>query len=83
MRGVPPGPAWSYASYGPDWAHVSNTPFRRHKMWVHEGGISTPLIAAWGGRLKGGELNRTPGHVIDLMPALAETAGAAAPAGGA
>ncbi|MBI4890767.1 MAG: arylsulfatase [Acidobacteria bacterium] len=82
VRGVSPGPAWSYASYGPDWAHVSNTPFRRHKMWVHEGGISTPLIAAWGKRLKGGALQRETGHIIDVMPTVAEVAGAAAPAGG-
>ena len=24
-----------------------NTPFRMHKTWVHEGGISTPLIVHW------------------------------------
>ena len=27
------------------WANAANTPFREHKMWVHEGGISTPLMA--------------------------------------
>ncbi len=70
-----------YQSFGPDWAHVSNTPFRRHKMWVHEGGISTPLIAAWGSKLKGGSLHHGQGHVIDLMPTLAELGGARYPAG--
>lgn len=29
------------------WANASNTPFREHKMWDHEGGISTPLIVSW------------------------------------
>src|SRR5205085_2032504 len=39
-----PGPADTYASYSASWANVSNTPFRLYKHWVHEGGISTPLI---------------------------------------
>jgi hypothetical protein len=30
---------------GPGFSSVANTPMRRHKTWVHEGGISTPLIA--------------------------------------
>ena len=34
------------------WANVSNTPFREYKHWVHEGGISTPLIAHWPARIK-------------------------------
>lgn len=34
-------------SYGRAWANASNTPFREYKHWVHEGGISTPLIVHW------------------------------------
>ncbi len=44
---VMPGPADTYIAYGRGWANVSNTPFREYKHWVHEGGISTPLIAHW------------------------------------
>ena len=33
--------------YGLAWANASNTPFREYKHWVHEGGISSPLIAHW------------------------------------
>jgi arylsulfatase len=40
----------TYASYGRAWANLSNTPFRFYKRWVHEGGISTPLIVHWPGR---------------------------------
>ena len=29
------------------WANASNTPFRMFKSWVHEGGISSPLICHW------------------------------------
>ena len=43
---IAPGPDDTYLSYDVQWANVSNTPFRRHKRWVHEGGISTPFIVA-------------------------------------
>jgi len=33
-----PGPAGTFQSYGPEWAHLSNTPFRLYKHWVSEGG---------------------------------------------
>jgi arylsulfatase len=67
-KGVMAGPADTYLGYGPAWATVSNTPFRKHKHWVHEGGISTPLIAHWpAGITRKGQLESTPGHLIDLM----------------
>jgi arylsulfatase len=71
-----PGSAASYLCLGPGFSSACNTPFRRHKTWVHEGGISTPLIAHWpqGIRAKG-ELRHTPAHVIDIVPTLLELAG--------
>ena len=41
-------PGWreTYLCLGPGFSSASNTPFRRHKVWVHEGGISTPFIVA-------------------------------------
>jgi arylsulfatase len=66
--GVMPGPRDTYIAYGQGWANVSNTPLREYKHWVHEGGISTPLIAHWPAGIKrSGELERQPGHLIDLM----------------
>ncbi|WP_129668545.1 arylsulfatase [Phytoactinopolyspora endophytica] len=44
---VVPGPESTWASYGRGWSNLSNTPFRRHKSWVHEGGIATPFIVHW------------------------------------
>ncbi len=71
-----PGPADTYIAYGEGWANVSNTPFRRYKHWVHEGGISTPLIAHWpAGIAARGELRREPGHIIDIMATCVELAG--------
>jgi arylsulfatase len=75
-RTVPPGSAKSYLGLGPAWATLSNTPFRMHKSWVHEGGISTPLIVKWPkGIAQAGELRHTAGHVIDLVPTIREVTG--------
>jgi arylsulfatase len=68
--GVMPGPADTYVAYGRSWANVSNTPFREYKHWVHEGGISTPLIVHWPKGIRAsrnGKLESQPGHIIDLM----------------
>lgn len=61
---------------GPSWASASNTPFRRHKIWLHEGGISTPLVVHWpkGISLKPGSFVSTMGHVIDFMPTVVDLA---------
>ena len=64
------GGADTYHGYGKAWANVSNTPFRQYKHWVHEGGISTPLVAHWpkgiAPKLRG-KLEHQPAHLIDLM----------------
>ncbi|BCM93482.1 arylsulfatase [Abditibacteriota bacterium] len=55
---------------GMNWATLANTPFRRYKHFIHEGGISTPLIAHWpAGIPKGrdGALEKQPGHLVDIM----------------
>ena len=79
--GVIPGPADTYVAYGKGWANASNTPFRRYKHWVHEGGISTPLIAHWpAGIQRKGEWDATPGHLIDIMATCVDVAQAAYPA---
>jgi arylsulfatase len=79
--GVMPGPPDTYIAYGKPWANASNTPFRRYKHWVHEGGIATPLIAHWPAQISArGELRDEPGHVIDLMATCAHVAAAEYPA---
>ncbi|MBN1344260.1 MAG: arylsulfatase [Phycisphaerae bacterium] len=79
-KGVPPGPPDSFLSYNLPWANASNTPFRLYKHWVHEGGISTPLIAYWPKVIKPGQKTDQPGHVIDLMATCVDVAGAKYPA---
>jgi arylsulfatase len=71
-----PGSAASHLCLGPGWSGAANTPLRRHKTWVHEGGISTPFIVHWAaGFTARGELRRTPGHVVDLVPTVLDVAG--------
>jgi arylsulfatase len=75
------GSAATYLCLGPGFSSAANTPHRRHKTWVHEGGISTPLIASWpAGIAAHGELRHTPGHVIDIVPTILELAGTQKPA---
>jgi arylsulfatase len=69
------GTGATFLSIGPGWSSLCNTPFRRHKTWVHEGGIHTPLVAHWPkGIAAKGELRHTPGHVIDFVPTVLELA---------
>lgn len=71
-----PGSAASYLCLGPGWSTAANTPFRRHKSWVHEGGISTPLIAHWPKGISArGEIRHTMGHVIDIVPTILDVTG--------
>ena len=66
---APPGSAATYLCLGPGFSSAANTPHRRHKTWVHEGGISTPLVVHWpAGIAAKGELRTTPAHVIDFVP---------------
>jgi arylsulfatase len=73
-----PGSAGTFLCLGPGWSSAANTPFRRHKTWVHEGGISTPLIVQWpNGVAARNEFRHDICHVIDFVPTLLELAGAA------
>ena len=73
--GAPAGSAKSFLCLGPGFSSAANTPFRRHKTWVHEGGISTPLIVRWpAGIGDKGELRHTLGHFVDIVPTVLELA---------
>jgi len=76
----PMGSAKTFLCLGPGWSSAANTPMRRHKTWVHEGGISTPLVVHWpAGIAARGELRTDPSHVIDVVPTVLEIAGAKKP----
>jgi arylsulfatase len=79
----PEAPAGSRATFlclGPGWSTACNAPFRRHKTWVHEGGIATPWIVHWPRGISGrGEFRRQPVHVVDVVPTVLELAGVPLP----
>ena len=77
-----PGSRKSFLCLGPGWSSAANTPFRRHKTWVHEGGIATPWIVHWPAGLpqgSAGTLRHQPVHLIDVAPTVMELAGALQP----
>ena len=70
-----PGPVDDYVAVGPSWGWAQNAPFKRYKSWLHEGGITTPFIVWWPGRVKANSINRQPGHIIDVLPTCMELGG--------
>lgn len=83
MKEAWPGPPEGYTAYGLNWANVSNTPFREYKHWVHEGGISSPLIVHWPAEIdpksKGGQFRSEPTHLIDIMATCIDVGGGTYP----
>ncbi len=78
-----PGSAQSDIWVGLNWAILQNTPFSYFKHYTSEGGIATPLIAHWPRGIDPavhGTIRHEPGHLIDIMPTLAEVGGAGYPA---
>jgi len=76
------GTVESFVLYGACWANTSNTPFRRYKCWVHEGGVATPLIAHWPAGIPArlnGTLVAELTHLLDLMPTCVDLSGAKYP----
>ena len=76
---IMPGPADTFQSYDLPWANASNSPFRLFKHWVHEGGISTPLIVSWPAVIPASTIFHEPSHVIDIAATIIEAAGATYP----
>ena len=72
----PIGSMGRYTSLNLSWANVSNTPFRLYKSRSHEGGISTPLIMYWKGKIQQpGTITDYPSHLVDVMPTILEVSG--------
>jgi arylsulfatase len=74
-----PGTKWTDST---GWAWARNTPFRFYKQNQFEGGISSPAVFHWPAGIKSpkGAVTSSPAHLVDLLPTLAEIAGAEIPA---
>ena len=54
-------------------------PYRGGKGGLMEGGIRTPMVVRWPGKIKAGKVSDAQWYFADVMPTLAELAGAKAP----
>ena len=59
----------------------SNGKLRGYKQQLWEGGIRTPFLARWPGKIKPGTTNDHIGAYWDVLPTLCELAGATPPSG--
>ncbi|HXW39093.1 MAG TPA: arylsulfatase, partial [Acidimicrobiales bacterium] len=58
------------------WTVAGNTPFRRWKREVHEGGVADPLLVHWPAGIPAGERwRRQYVHAVDVTPTLLEVLG--------
>lgn len=65
---IPPWEGGSFLLFDASWPTVSNTPLLHYKQTQHEGGISSPLIVHWPGKIKNkGSWERSPAHLVDVM----------------
>ncbi len=72
-----------FLTYGQAWANASNTPFRKYKHWLHEGGISSPLIINWKGKISPAQQGKTInqyGFLPDIMATFVDVTNANYPA---
>jgi arylsulfatase len=82
IPGRSPGGPDTFMSYDLAWAHASNSPFRLYKSYVHEGGISTPLIIqppSGKTPVRQRAVNHETVHLIDLIPTILDYSGAVYP----
>jgi arylsulfatase len=73
---VDSGGPLTFHSVGHNWANAQNTPLRRYKANVHEGGACVPCIMFWPNGLKvpKGSITRQRGHMVDILATCIELA---------
>lgn len=59
----------------------SGLEYRGKKGTLYEGGLRVPFVARWPGKIKAGSVSDHLGYFPDILPTLAEVAGAEIPAG--
>jgi len=71
----------TFHTVGHNWANAQNTPLRRYKANVHEGGACVPCIMHWPQGLTppGGTITIQRGHMVDILATCIELAGASYP----
>ncbi len=73
------GPS-AHNNYPWGWTMAGNTPFKRWKREVHEGGVADPCIVNWPNRIRlGGEVRRQFAHAVDILPTILDLVGIETP----
>jgi arylsulfatase A-like enzyme len=72
------GAVFPFAGTDPEFFQ-STLGLRGYKQELYEGGIRTPLLARWPGRIQPGTTSSLLGAFWDMMPTFCEVAGASAP----
>jgi arylsulfatase A-like enzyme len=80
------GGPWIHNNYPWGWTVAGNTPFRRWKREVHEGGVCDPFIIHWPRGIDAepgvdgsGGVRRQYAHAIDITPTILDIVGIEAP----
>ncbi len=70
------GPS-THNNYPWGWTMAGNTPFKRWKREVHEGGVADPCIVSYPKRfdVSAGQIRHQYAHAIDVMPTVLELVG--------
>ena len=75
------GSASSHNNYPWGWTMAGNTPFKRWKREVHEGGVADPCIFTWPGRLDtNGAIRHQYAHAVDVPATILDLIGITPPA---
>ncbi|HEY3841659.1 MAG TPA: arylsulfatase [Acidimicrobiales bacterium] len=70
----------THNNYPWGWTMAGNTPFKRWKREVHEGGVADPCIVHWPNGIVGAGLIRHQfAHAIDIFPTVLDLVGLALP----
>ena len=70
----------AHNNYPWGWTMAGNTPFRRWKREVHQGGIADPCIFSWpAGIPSDASVRRQFAHAIDIVPTVLDMVGVEAP----
>ena len=64
----------THNNYPWGWTMAGNTPLRRWKREVHEGGVADPCIISWPAQFSGfsGGIRHQFAHAVDVMPTVLE-----------
>jgi arylsulfatase len=70
----------AHNNYPWGWTMAGNTPFKRWKREVHEGGVADPCIVSAPGMTGRGGTRRQFAHAVDVLPTVLELVGIDGPA---